>query len=64
MKVSSYTVELIKELEVLYPDKYDVDNTLTDFERGKLAGVIELVRKLRYSIGQVTLNDVPAIGKE
>lgn len=40
--------ELLIELTKRYPDILDVSESLGPFERGKVAGVIELLRELKY----------------
>lgn len=44
-KLPRNTIDLLSKLEELYPDKMIVDS-MSDFERGKRAGVIELLRYL------------------
>jgi len=43
--INSY--DLIKQLEERFPDELDVVDT-PPFERGKKAGVVELIRELKY----------------
>lgn len=43
----SKTIDLIKELDKLYPDKMETNYT-NEFDRIKLAGVIELIRFLKH----------------
>ena len=45
-KLPIRTIDLLKELERMYPDQM-VTEQLSDFERGKKAGVIELLRLLQ-----------------
>ena len=45
-KLPTRTIDLLKELERLYPDQM-VTEDISDFERGKRAGVIELLRLLQ-----------------
>lgn len=41
------TIDLIKQLDKLYPDIMETTNK-DEFERGKSAGVIELIRYLKF----------------
>jgi len=41
------SIDLLEMLDLMYPDKYDTTNNLSDFDRGKQAGVIELIRNLK-----------------
>lgn len=43
--IKSY--DLIKQLEERFPDELDVADA-PPFERGKKAGVVELIRELKY----------------
>ena len=49
-KIPQGSRELIKALTERYPDVLDVSETLSPFERGKVAGVVELLRELKQSI--------------
>ena len=44
--------DLITALDKRYPDVLDVSETLSPFERGKRAGVIELLRELKQTINK------------
>lgn len=44
-KLPSTTIDLLKKLEEMFPDQM-VTEEMSDFERGKKAGVIELLRLL------------------
>ena len=47
LKTPIYTKDLIEILKNRYPDKYPIDDErVTDYQRGKYAGVIELIREL------------------
>lgn len=56
-KLPSRTVELIQELEKIYPDRMDIDDTHTDKERFRLEGKVELIRWLKTMTGDDTLKD-------
>jgi hypothetical protein len=45
-KLPSNTLDLLKELERMFPDQM-VTEQMSDFERGKKAGVIDLLRLLK-----------------
>ena len=45
-KLPRNTIDLLSELERMYPDPL-VTEQLSDFERGKRAGVVELLRLLK-----------------
>jgi len=45
-KLPSTTLDLLKELERMFPDQM-VTEQMSDFERGKKAGVIDLLRLLQ-----------------
>ncbi len=45
-KLPRDTIKLLEELERMYPDQMVTEQT-TDFELGKKAGVIELLRLLK-----------------
>ncbi len=45
-KLPINTIDLLKKLETMFPDRM-VTKHMTDFERGKKAGVIELLRLLQ-----------------
>jgi len=45
-QLPSNTVDLIKQLDLLYPDKMETEYK-NEFERIKLAGVVELIRYLK-----------------
>ena len=47
MKVPHKSEELIAILTKRYPDVLDTSETLSPFERGKIAGVVELLRELK-----------------
>ena len=42
--------DLIKQLDKRYPDVLDIDGTLSPFERGKMVGVVLLLRELKQAI--------------
>ena len=42
--------DLIQQLDKRFPDKLDTYEINSEFERGKLAGVIELLRELKSYI--------------
>jgi hypothetical protein len=44
-KLPTRTIDLLSELERMFPDQM-VTEQMSDFERGKKAGVIELLRLL------------------
>jgi hypothetical protein len=44
-RLPSTTIDLLKKLEEMFPDQM-VTEEMSDFERGKKAGVIELLRLL------------------
>lgn len=47
LKTPIYTKDLIEILKKRYPDEYPIDDEqVTDYQRGKYAGVIELIREL------------------
>ncbi len=47
-KLPTRTIDLLKELERMFPDQM-VTEQMSDFERGKKAGVIELLRLLQQT---------------
>jgi hypothetical protein len=47
IKLPSNTIELIVALEELYPDTMVIDE-ISEFERLKLAGKVELIRYLKH----------------
>ena len=54
----SKTVDLIKQLDKLFPDEMIIDET-NEFDRAKLAGKIELIRYLKALQGNIsTLKEV------
>lgn len=60
----SQTVDLIKELDKLYPDQMVIDQ-MDEFDRAKLAGKIELVRYLKHLQGKASdLRDVDATNRD
>jgi hypothetical protein len=44
--------DLITMLDKRYPDVLDVSEALSPFERGKKAGVIELLRELKQALNK------------
>ena len=40
--------DLIQQLDERFPDKLDVEETTSPFDRGKKAGVVELIRELKF----------------
>ena len=61
MNVPSDTRSLLELLETMYPDKYQVEEMDTP-KYWKQAGVIELLRLIRESIGSTKLNNINAKG--
>jgi hypothetical protein len=59
MTVPSDSKSLIEKLEEIYPDKYETDPVDLP-EYWKKAGVVELLRVLRASIGSTELKDISA----
>ena len=58
MEVPSKTVDFIKYLEKLYPDKYDVlPETVGTQEYWMRAGIIELIRR-----ANITIEKTPLVG--
>lgn len=53
-----YTVDLVKELDKLYPDTFMVDSFVEE-DYWKLAGKIELIRFLKSKSGTI-INDKKA----
>lgn len=49
-QLPSNTVELIKELDKMFPDRMVIDQ-MDESERLKLAGKVELIRYLKYLPG-------------
>jgi hypothetical protein len=49
MNVPKYTVDLIRVLDSLYPDRMDIDDTDNDKDRYRLEGKVELIRQLKQS---------------
>ena len=66
MTVPSSTVDLIRELEVLHPDRINADPDYVGTAKYWMeVGVIELVRKLKYALGDTAdVRDISAIGKD
>ena len=53
--------DLIEQLLLRFPDKLDVDEELTSpFERGKRAGVVELLRELKINLKGETVKKITA----
>lgn len=51
IKTPIYTKDLIEILKKRYPDVYPIDEeNVTDYQRGKYAGVIELIRELEKGL--------------
>ena len=50
--IPNKSVDLITQLDKRYPDILDVSESLSPFERGKKAGVVELLRELKQSINK------------
>ena len=48
--IPSSSRDLIELLRVRFPDVLDVNETKSPFERGKYAGIVELLRELKYTI--------------
>jgi len=42
--------DLIEQLQKRFPDKLDVSEDKSPFERGKIAGVVELLRELKQNL--------------
>lgn len=57
MNVPSDTRTLIRVLEDIYVDRFETE-PLTVEEYWKKAGVIELIRTLRHSVGSTELNNI------
>lgn len=51
-KIPLDSKDLIQQLDKRYPDVLDVSETLSPFERGKVAGVIELLRELKQALNK------------
>jgi len=49
--------DLIQQLELRFPDKLDVEDA-SPFERGKKAGVVELLRELKHNLKGETVNKI------
>ena len=49
-RLPSRTVDLITQLEIMYPDTFPIDelNSQTPYGMGKKAGVIELIRLFKH----------------
>ena len=50
--IPTLSSDLIKMLDKRFPDIYDVDNK-EPFERGKYAGIIELLRELKQGLKEM-----------
>lgn len=46
-QIPSKSIDLIKLLTTTYPDKMILDNSMSESERFKLAGKVELIRYLK-----------------
>jgi hypothetical protein len=44
--------ELITLLDKRYPDILDTEDSLSPFERGKVAGVVQLLRELKQQLSK------------
>jgi len=51
-EIPTRSEDLIALLAKRYPDKLDISETLGPFERGKYAGVVELLRELKLIINK------------
>lgn len=54
----SKSIDLIQELEKMYPDRMDIDETKNEKERYRLEGKVELIRMLKAKSSTInTLKD-------
>jgi hypothetical protein len=57
MKIPTNSNDLITQLDKRYPDVLDTSETLSPFERGKVAGVVLLLRELKQAMRKELHND-------
>jgi hypothetical protein len=54
-KIPLYSKDLISELDKRFPDVLDTTGSSNLFDRGKIAGVVELLRELKYFVDKGSL---------
>lgn len=57
MNIPSKSIDLIKVLDELYPDKMIIDDALSDNDKLRLEGKVELIRLLKANIDNVIGGD-------
>ena len=53
MNIPSKSIDLIKVLDELYPDKMIIDDALSDKDKLRLEGKVELIRLLKLNLDNV-----------
>jgi hypothetical protein len=57
MNIPSKSIDLIKVLDELYPDKMMIDDAVSDNDKLRLEGKVELIRLLKANIDNVIGGD-------
>lgn len=57
MNIPSKSIDLIKVLDELYPDKMIIDDALSDKDKLRLEGKVELIRLLKLNLDNVIGGD-------
>ena len=51
--IPRYSSDLITMLMKRFPDRFDTDNTMNCYERGKYGGIVELLRELKNGLEEI-----------
>lgn len=57
MNIPSKSIDLIKVLDELYPDKMIIDDAMSDNDKLRLAGKVELIRLLKQNLDNIIGGD-------
>jgi hypothetical protein len=57
MNIPSKSIDLIKVLDELYPDKMIIDDALSDNDKLRLEGKVELIRLLKSNLDNIIGGD-------
>ena len=57
MNIPSKSIDLIKVLDELYPDKMIIDDAMSDNDKLRLEGKVELIRLLKLNLDNIIGGD-------
>lgn len=57
MNIPSKSIDLIKVLDELYPDKMIIDDAMSDNDKLRLEGKVELIRLLKSNLDNIIGGD-------